>query len=27
MAEERGVDVEKLCDDIVANTHRAFGQW
>ena len=27
MAEERGVDVEKLCDDIVANTHRAFGHW
>ena len=27
MAEERGVDVEKMCDDIVANTHRAFGQW
>ena len=27
MAEERGVDVEKVCDDIVANTHRAFGHW
>jgi len=27
MAEERGVDVEKLCNDIVANTHRAFGHW
>ncbi len=27
MAEERGVDVEQLCDDIVANTHRAFGHW
>ena len=27
MAEERGVDVERLCDDIVANTHRAFGHW
>ena len=27
MAEERNVDVEQLCDDIVANTHRAFGHW
>ena len=27
IAEERGVDVDQLCDDIVANTHRAFGHW
>ena len=27
MAEKRNVDVEQLCDDIVANTHRAFGHW
>ena len=27
MAEERGVEVAQLCDQIVANTHRAFGDW
>ena len=27
MAEERGVDVADLCDQLVANTHRAFGDW
>lgn len=27
MAEERGADLDELCDALVANTHRAFGQW
>lgn len=27
MAEERGADVAELCDTLVANTHRAFGEW
>jgi len=27
MAEERGADVAELCDVLVANTHRAFGDW
>ena len=27
MAEERGADLTELCDALVANTHRAFGDW
>ena len=27
MAQERGEDLDELCDALVANTYRAFGQW
>jgi TatD DNase family protein len=27
MAQERGADLAELCDQLVANTHRAFGNW
>jgi TatD DNase family protein len=27
IAEERDVDVAWLCDQLVANTHQAFGHW